>query len=238
METELEAIEIKEYENGSKATLRKSPEEYKDLEKSLCNFKDINRLELMAPISKCSNLDFLNSITHLKEIHINAMSELKNFSGLQNCRKLEKTSLGQRTRFDCSIIITLENLKEFLSLSTILIESYKIGFCSQLKKIEIWGMKAKNLNIFKNLCKLEYLRVWDGNIESANGIEKLENLYHLDLGRSKLAHAEAIGKIKHLSWLCLDYCSEINDLDFLSFSSQIRHLLVNHMKNIRNEYRL
>lgn len=233
MRKRIQNMIVKErFNDGYKLVVRQSPEIYEDFENALKEFKDIRRIELMAPISKGRDLNFLSAIPWICEIHISAMTELVDFDGILECEHLNKISLGQRTRFDCSFLKKLRNLKEFISTSNLLVNSDSLGEMVQFKKLEIWGLKKDDLTLFQNLENLEYLRVWDGSIKSTDGIDRLENLLHLDLGRSKLKDAEAIGGLKNLSWLCLDYCSKLEDLGFLAQLTFLKQLSINHMKQL------
>jgi len=186
------------------------------------------------------NLDFLEEIPNIKELHMGACNQIKNYDGLKFLRNLNVLIIGEnkKDKIDFSALENLETLGFWFSKNI-------IGF-DKLLKIKKLGVNSANKDFlnrstfskFTELTELGIaMSILDGDLKFLSDNKKVESLTFSHMRRSfdlegiqnlknslkklkfssskKITNVELISKLVNLEWLIFSDSIVLENTDFI-----------------------
>jgi len=176
-----------------------------------------------------------NNIKHVIISQYDNQYTLNNVDFLEHYLFIENITISTWENIDYSALKYLKNLK-VLNINILAVDKGELDFndfpnledlgiawnskrknISSLTNLKVLGLikyKAKNLNEFSSLLKLEKLILGQSSIESLEGIESLANLKRLSLFKNKkLISLKGLESLTKLTELEIDECKSIVSID-------------------------
>ena len=96
-----------------------------------------------------ADISFLEKTKNIKELQLNEMHSIKDFTPITNLQKLEKLALSQTNVGDISFLKKIKNIKELRFLTCLDIKDFSpISICDKLKIAQVDIMDLLKKEIF------------------------------------------------------------------------------------------
>ena len=172
---------------------------------------------------KAKDLEFLQQYADV--VHAVLISDGRGIdvSGLAHLNRLDYLTLD-----DFAKPVRLPSVRGLTRFAGKWSEALEIGpGCDELRRLSLTGYRAKNLDDFPMLPRLQELDLVQSTIESVDGCQRIKHVEALILHRcAKLADLQSISLLAHesLMRLSLEYCKKIQSYEPLSTLSRLTTL--------------
>lgn len=212
-----------------------SPLKNLDLEiVSLCG----SQISDISPLQNSKSLSELYiAETQVKDISVladkTALQVLDiSYTGLSSIEQLRGLNIGELSMFevtpeDYTVLGGLPLWK--LEIREVPAEGLAvIAGMESLERLTIYSSNIASFELFGRLSKMNYLDVWGNKVRSLDGLEKMPDIRHLDVGENPITTMEFPPQI-HLVFLGIRN-SGVNDLSFLTDLPDLQTLDVNYVQ--------
>lgn len=182
---------------------------------------------------KEKDISFLESLkgTGLRGVEIYAW-DVKDITPLHHLPDLERISI------DC-LFTKAPDFSTFRQLTHFFLhwrpKAKSVFDCSGLKRLNVTGYPAEDLQDLKNMAELRRLQIMSRKLVSLAGIESLQSLRTLDLAECpKLESLTGIEKCQELQEVELENCKKVNDVSNLGELTNLRDVVLTDCGKIKS----
>ncbi|WP_144551293.1 leucine-rich repeat domain-containing protein [Peribacillus simplex] len=209
---------------GGDTVLVSSPNLPKEI--SFINENQITKVEINDYYYDLNEINFLSECPGIEQITINHFY-LKDYSGIYNLKNLKTLDIGETEKNNILMLNELPFLESLYCYWTPKITG--LNFQVNLQELLIWkyAPKERDLSVLFDLTKLKFLNLTQPKIDSLNGIQKLNNLEHVEVNNSRtLYNIETIKELKNsLKKLEINQCKNINNIHEIEHLINLEYLI-------------